>query len=204
MTILKVVLEIIKSLPGVCFTISDLTQLNNLYKSNTIESFEEITFMIFILINFTGFIFTNKFYSINTYVAYMAPALIDICIISYSYYKKKQYTKCKLFIISMILITITFFTIVFNTPTIFTKYSSIIGIIPAILNPLSVSLQLYKLYKSKNCNGVSKFTWLLQLVGNICLYFLIGKYTSIINICFTLLTAFIIFLILLLCYLYKK
>lgn len=44
------------------------------------------------------------------------------------------------------------------------------GWFPAILFPLASSLQLTKLLKSRNSEGVNIFTWILMSWANICMY----------------------------------
>jgi uncharacterized protein with PQ loop repeat len=202
--ILNIFYEIIKTLPGVCFISSDFMQFIKLVKSKNIESFEPMTYILFIIVNFTQFIFANKINVPKVYFAMMGPAFIDSLIIAYNYYKKKEYANVRIFVISLIVFTISFFSFIFSNKKLVSKYSKHFGIIPSFILPLSVILQIYKIYKNKNSNGVSSFNWTLQLIGSASMFLLLGQYTSILAITQTLLVAFLCFILLLLCLFYSE
>ena len=191
--------KIIASLPGICYTSSDIITLVKLYQSKNVSSFQPFTSIVFILTNFAGFIFANQPNNIYTYLGFMAPAVIDSIIISLYYYKVSQWSNIIIFLIGILLWTTVFFWYVFTFPKTVSKYSNSAGIISGIINPLGVYLQLIKLYNTNACHGVSITSWSLQFIGNIGLYFLTGKLSNIFNIIQSFLTAFLNLLIILKC-----
>jgi len=191
--------NILSSLPGICFTTSDIMTLVKLYQSKNVSSFSPNTTLVFILTNYAGFIFANKPTNIYTYLGFMLPALIDTLIICLYYYKVDQWSSIYIFLIGITIWTTMFFLYVFTFPNTVSKYSNSVGMISGIINPLGVFLQLIKIYKTNACHGVSSVSWCLQLIGNIGLYFLTGKLTNIFNITQSFLTAFLNLLIILKC-----
>ena len=191
--------NIIASLPGICYTTSDIITLVKLYQSKNVSSFQPLTTLVFILTNFAGFIFANKPNNIHTYLGFMLPAFIDTLIICLYYYKVAQWANIFIFLIGIIVWSVMFFWYVFTFPNTVSKYSDSVGIISGIINPLGVFLQLVKLYTTNACHGVSVISWSLQLIGNIGLYFLTGKLSNIFNITQSFLTAFFNLLIILKC-----
>jgi uncharacterized protein with PQ loop repeat len=191
--------NILSSLPGICFTTSDIMALVKLYQSKNVSSFSPDTALVFILTNFAGFIFANKPNNIYTYLGFMLPALIDMLIICLYYYKLDQWSSIYIFLLGITIWTTMFFWYVFTFPNTVSKYSNSVGMISGIINPLGVFLQLIKIYKTNACHGVSIVSWRLQLIGNIGLYFLTGKLTNIFNITQSFLTAFLNLLIILKC-----
>jgi hypothetical protein len=191
--------NIISSLPGICFTTSDIMALIKLYQSKNVDSFQPLTSMAFILTNYTGFIFANQPNNIYTYLGFMAPAFIDTLIICLYYYKQNKLHNSIIFFIGIMIWTFIFFRFIFMYPDIVTKYSNYVGVVPGIVNPLGISTQLYKIYTTNACHGVSIISWTLQLIGNIGLYFLTGKLTNIFNITQSILSAIMNLLIILKC-----
>ena len=80
--------KILQTLPGICFTLSDLTELNDIIISKNIYDFSIYTYLIFILVNLAGFIYTNKLYDIKSISAWIFPALIEISMILISIWKQ--------------------------------------------------------------------------------------------------------------------
>ena len=109
--IINIITQIVNILPGVCFTSSDFMQFIKLYKSKNIDTFEPLTYILFIIGNFSGLLFTNQLYSPNVLLAWMGPASMDSLVVAYSYYKKQEIKECIGFIIGFIIFTILFFTI---------------------------------------------------------------------------------------------
>ena len=56
------------------------------------------------------------------------------------------------------------------------------GVIPAIVLPTSFLMQLVKILKDKSCFGVSRTTWLLQLIGQLGFYLLVRKHKHIFSL----------------------
>ena len=79
---------ILQTLPGICFTLSDLTELNDIIISKNIHEFSIDTYLIFIFVNLAGFIYTNKLYDIKSISAWIFPALIEISMILISIWKQ--------------------------------------------------------------------------------------------------------------------
>ena len=69
------------------------------------------------------------------------------------------------------------------------------GIAPAIIFPAATLLQLAAIIKAKSAKGVSKLTWTLFGIANICMYIFTEKYTSVQTIVGFLGTAVIDFII---------
>ena len=72
--------------------------------------------------------------------------------------------------------------LVHTYPNIVSAVSNHMGIIPAIIIPVSFAIQLIKIIRNKSCFGVSRFTWLLQFIGQLGFYLLVGKHTHIYSI----------------------
>ena len=184
----------LQTLPGICFTISDLTELNDLIISNNIHEVSIYTYFMFLLVNLAGFIYTNKLYDIKSFAAWIIPSFIQITMILVCIWKRTK----ELFYFSLIgsvFFILIYFYIIYSIklPT------KLFGIIPSILSPLAVMTQLYKIYYNKGCHGISKISWILQFLGNIGLFFLIDI-PSIENYLITIIPAILDSLIVFLCF----
>jgi len=67
--------------------------------------------------------------------------------------------------------------------------ASIIGWIPAVILPTATTIQLYRIIRDKNSEGLSITTWVLLAIANGCLYIFTEKYSEIQAILALLLTA---------------
>lgn len=186
---------ILQTLPGICFTLSDLTELNDIIISKNIHEFSLYTYLIFIFVNLAGFIYTNKLYDIKSISAWIFPSLIEISMILISIWKRTPsifYQSLIGWIIFMLIYIYIIYTI--KLPT------KLFGIIPSILAPLGEFSQFYKIISNHGCHGVSIFSWSLQLLGNIGLFFLIDT-ISIENFLISIIPAILDSLIVLSCFL---
>ena len=187
--------KILQTLPGICFTLSDLTELNDIIISKNIHEFSLYTYLIFIFVNLAGFVYTNKLYDIKSISAWIFPALIEISMILISIWKRTPsifYQSLIGWIIFMLIYVYIIYTIKLPTKQF--------GIIPSILAPLGEFTQLYKIISNRGCHGVSNISWSLQLLGNIGLFFLIDT-TSIENYFISIIPAILDSLIVLSCFL---
>lgn len=192
-------LNIIYSTTGYSFIIADLIQLIKLINSKDIIDFEIKSWFLFISTNLSGFIFSKKIYDFNIILAYLGPVIIDTLIIAYAYYKRKEIKNLVIFLISISFIYFIYFSVVYSSPDLIEKYGHMLGIYPAIVLPLGVFLQLFKIVRKGGCNGVSIITWTLQFVGLFILYFLLGKGADIVAIFNSLVPSFLSLLIILYC-----
>lgn len=159
---------LLQILPGICFTIADAAELNDLIISKNIHEFSVYAYLIFFFANLAGFIYTNKLYDIKSFAAWIIPAFIEIVMMLICIWKRTK----ELFYFSLIgsiFFLLIYFYIIYSIklPT------KLFGIIPSILAPFGEIAQLYKIYYNKGCHGVSITSWLLQSLGNIGLFFLI-------------------------------
>ena len=106
--------------------------------------------------------------------------------------------------ISLVILLSIYFAFIYSSPEFVKKYGHMLGVYPAIVLPLAVFLQLLKILKKKGCKGVSVITWSLQLIGNIVLYFLLGKPFDLVAIFNSLVPGFFCLLIILYCTLFTK
>ena len=195
-------INIIKPLAGSAYILSDIIQFIKLYNSPNIGGFEPLTYILFILVNFSGFIFANNIYSADVILAYMGPVFVDALIVAYALHKEKKKKTFIFFLVGFIMFTLIYFAIIFNHPKLINKYSSYFGFVGAFLIPLSIILQIIKVYKNKNSKGISKSSWILQCVGNAALYFVLGKYTDLSAISVSLFSGVLSFILIVLCYKY--
>jgi hypothetical protein len=68
-------------------------------------------------------------------------------------------------------------------------FASIIGWIPAVILPTATAIQLYKLIKDKNSDGLSSLSWFFFALANGGLYIFTEKYFEIQAILALLLTT---------------
>jgi hypothetical protein len=197
-------LKFVYSLTGISFVISDLIQLLKLVRAKSIVEFEINTWLLFLSTNLSGFIFADKIYDFDTILAYMGPALIDILIIFFTFYKRKEFIKIIVFSIILSIVLFIYFTFVYNYPDLVKKVGPKLGIYPAIILPLAIFLQLLRILLKGACKGVSIITWSLQLIGNVVLYFLLGKPTDPVAIFNSLVPGFFCLLIILYCGIFAK
>ena len=163
---------LLQALPGICFTIADLAELNILIVSKNIQDFSLMAYTIFMFVNLNGFIYTNKLYDIKSISAWLFPAFIEMMMILISLWRNNPamfYPS----LVGSILFYIIYFYIVYTVKL----PSKLFGIIPSILAPLGELVQFYKIIHNKGCHGVSQISWILQCLGNIGLFFLIDKDT---------------------------
>jgi len=73
------------------------------------------------------------------------------------------------------------------------KLLMIIGFIPAVIYPVAGSVQLVKIIRSKDAEGVSPLSWILFGIANACLFIYVQKYTDLFTIIALLGTACINF-----------
>ena len=80
----------------------------------------------------------------------------------------------------------------------------IIGWLPGIIFPLASGIQLLKIIKERQYEGVSALSWFLFGIANLALYIYTEKYTALQTILGLLLTAIIDFVITFLVLLHRK
>lgn len=185
---------LLQSLPGICFIISDITELNDLIVSKNIHEFSIYAYLIFFFANLAGFIYTNKLYDIKSFTAWIIPAFIEVVMMLVCIWKRTK----ELFYFSLVgsaFFLLIYFYIIYNIKLPTKQF----GIIPSILAPLGEIYQLYKIYYNKGCRGVSKISWLLQSLGNIGLFFLIDT-IDVENYFISIIPAILDSLIVLLCF----
>lgn len=185
---------LLQTLPGICFTIADLAELNDLIVSKNIHEFSLYAYLIFMFANLAGFIYTNKLYDIKSFSAWIIPAFIEMVMMLVCIWRRAR----ELFYLSFIgtiFFLFTYFYIIYTIKLPTKQF----GIIPSILAPIGELTQLYKIYYNKGCHGVSKTSWLLQCLGNIGLFFLIDTF-SIENYLISVIPAILDSLIVFLCF----
>jgi uncharacterized protein with PQ loop repeat len=176
--------ETITWLPGIVFITGYLIQIFKIYKTPYPEEVEKYTFLMILLANIGAYLFTNKFFSLKAISAYIIPSVLQIIIIAYSDYKKKNKKEAVIYSISLsiLLILLMLFVSIFQNNKLVKKYLKFIskyaGFI-AILFPIAAGLQLFRIIKDKDIEGVSIFSWLFLSIGQFGCYFLAGKYGSI-------------------------
>ena len=163
---------LLQILPGICFTIADVTELNYLIVSKNIHEFSIYAYLIFFFTNLAGFIYTNKLYDIKSFAAWVIPAFIEMVMMLVCIWRRAR-SIFNQALIGCILFVISYFYIIYTIKLPTKQF----GIIPSILAPIGEIAQLYKIYYNKGCHGVSKTSWLLQCLGNIGLFFLIDTFS---------------------------
>ncbi|MBW2996360.1 hypothetical protein KY332_03605 [Candidatus Woesearchaeota archaeon] len=83
-------------------------------------------------------------------------------------------------------------------------YAQIVGWIPAIILPTATAIQLGKIWKLKNAEGVSITTWLLLAFANTGLYIFTEKYFVVQAVLACLVTAILDVIIVLSILYYRK
>ena len=159
---------LLQTLPGICFTIADLAELNDLIVSKNIHEFSLYAYLIFMFANLAGFIYTNKLYDIKSFSAWIIPAIIEVAMMLVCIWKRAR-DFFYLSFIGSIFFLLTYFYIIYTTKLPTKQF----GIIPSILAPFGEIAQLYRIFYNKRCHGISKLSWALQCLGNIGLFFLI-------------------------------
>ena len=153
------------SLVGIFSILSDLIQLWKVIISKNINEFQPTTWLLFLIVNLTGFIFANKIYDFNTILAFMGPSVIDIILVLYTYYKRNELNLLISTIFGLIVFGFIYFNVIYFHHHLINEYSYYFGIFPSIILPLSIILQLWKIISKGACYGVSKITWILQLLS---------------------------------------
>ena len=83
-------LEYLKTFAGISLTFSDFLSLLKLIQSKSIRDFSILTFIIFIINDFSGFLYINKIFDWKSYLASMGPGVINSTIVGYYLYRKKK------------------------------------------------------------------------------------------------------------------
>lgn len=180
--IISEIVELLKWSPGIISPISNMIEILDIYKTGKAYDVDTITYLLFILGNIGGYLFTKQYFSIKALLAYIVPSIMEIYIIALKYHKDDEKNKEIVYtsVLSIILCVTIFSIALFRNSSGFKRIIGDVaeysGFLPAILYPVATILQLVKIIKSGSSVGVSINTWILNLVANIGLYFLSNQY----------------------------
>ena len=162
------------------FPISHLIQIHKVVNSKKAgEDLSVGTFLLFIISNMAAFLYTMKGFILPNIMNFIVPSLLEILLVYYILKRDRNET-LESYIYSVLSIAI----IVLGIVSYAYKFTHIIkhaGIIPSIVLPLSIALELYTIYQNPHPGNTDKLTvisWVLIWLGFIGCYILVGRYKS--------------------------
>lgn len=151
-----------------------------------LEAFHPQAFLLILLINIASFIFAGKYDSPKTWLAFLLPGVFILGTLS-NYYRRVGRSQAIIWGCILAYLVGGYY-IVYYGDTLH-QYADLVGAIVAVVLPIAVASQLRHLQQRRTASGVSLGMWILQCIGNVGCYVLVGKYRNPINIMAYLVTA---------------